>query len=169
MTDTVTVKPLVWSSAGTWGNQPAYYADSAMGWVQIVDHRQHGNGFRVYPAWEESDEGNYEDLEAAKAAAQNDYERRIRAALEPQTPAQAARKPTRDDGTPDVGPPVFVMYTNYLGETARREISPVGIWFGSTDWHPKNGWLLHCYDWGKKDWRDYELLSCDFRAIAGGE
>lgn len=66
------------------------------------------------------------------------------------------------DGTPDVGPKILLSYTNYRGETQTRTISPVGLWFGQTEYHPKLGWLLHCYDWDKADWRDYSLADCDF-------
>jgi predicted DNA-binding transcriptional regulator YafY len=41
---------------------------------------------------------------------------------------------------------VKICYTNYRGETAIREIVPIKIWFGSTDWHPENGWLLDAFD-----------------------
>lgn len=73
------------------------------------------------------------------------------------------RCPITETGKPDVGPPVTVEYRNYRGEVATRRVSPVGIWYGNTDWHPELGWLLHCYDWGKEDWRDYSLTDCNFR------
>lgn len=74
------VKPLEWGEEGTWGSQPSYHADSAFGWLMLVDHTQHGNGFRVYPPWEEPEE-KHPTLEAAIAAAQADYTRRILAAF----------------------------------------------------------------------------------------
>lgn len=70
-------------------------------------------------------------------------------------------KPTRD-GRPDVGPPVYVEYKNYRGEVARRKVSPVGVWYGVTDWHKSPGWLVHLYDWDKCAWRDYALIDCNF-------
>lgn len=72
-------------------------------------------------------------------------------------------RPTRENGEIDVGPRVRVSYRNWRGEIANREISPVGIWYGTTKWHPRVCWLLHCYDWGKDDWRDYALADCNFR------
>lgn len=53
------------------------------------------------------------------------------------------RCPITETGKPDVGPPVTVEYRNYRGDVATRRISPVGLWYGNTDWHPKLGWLLH--------------------------
>ncbi len=79
----VRVKPLEWVGRGTWSNQPCYHADSAFGWLMIVDHTTHGNGFRVYPPWEEpAHSETYPSLEAAKAAAHADYEARVLAAIE---------------------------------------------------------------------------------------
>lgn len=77
-------------------------------------------------------------------------------------------RPAHRDGSPDVGPPVLVDYSNYRGEVARRRILPVGVWLGSTEWHPQRGWLLHCYDWDRGDWRDYALADCNFREPNGG-
>ena len=74
------IEPLEWGGKGTWGSQPSYHADSAFGWLMLVDHTQHGNGFRVYPPWEEPEE-KHPTLEAAIAAAQADYTRRILAAF----------------------------------------------------------------------------------------
>lgn len=68
------------------------------------------------------------------------------------------------DDPSDIGPRISVTYTNYRGETAKRTISPIEIWFGQTKWHPKLGWLLHCYDWEKEAFRDYALADCDFTA-----
>lgn len=64
----------------------------------------------------------------------------------------------------DAGPKLHVSYTNYRGEPAVRLISPDGLWFGTTEWHPEPGWLLRCYDWDKTAWRDYALADCDFSA-----
>lgn len=83
-----------------------------------------------------------------------------------EAPGRAGFRPTLADGTPDVRSAVRVTYTNWRGETANRVISPVKIWFGATEFHPSEAWLLHCYDHGKADWRDYELAACDFRTSA---
>lgn len=37
---------------------------------------------------------------------------------------------------------VNIFYTNYRGETLVRKIIPKKIWFGKTEWHPEEQWLL---------------------------
>jgi hypothetical protein len=41
---------------------------------------------------------------------------------------------------------VIIRYTNYRGHTDDRRIIPVGIRFGSTEWHPDEQWLLDAFD-----------------------
>jgi len=53
--------------------------------------------------------------------------------------------------------PVKILYTNWKGEKRVRNIIPEKIWFGKTEWHPEEGWLLRAYDIDKKDYRDYDL------------
>lgn len=53
-------------------------------------------------------------------------------------------------------------YTNYRGKTAIRTVQPVGIEFGSTDWHPEPQWLLHGVDLEKGEGRAFALCDCDF-------
>lgn len=36
-------------------------------------------------------------------------------------------------------------YTNWRGEYAIREAIPLGIEWGSTDWHPQEGWLMRAW------------------------
>ena len=50
---------------------------------------------------------------------------------------------------------MLVEYTNYRGEPSRRVIVPIRFWWGSTDWHPKDQWLLTAYDCGKDAQRDF--------------
>ena len=52
---------------------------------------------------------------------------------------------------------VKILYTNYRGETAIRDIIPIKIWFGSTDWHPEEGWLMDAYDLEKKAERSFAM------------
>lgn len=52
---------------------------------------------------------------------------------------------------------VKICYTNYRGETSIREIVPVRIWFGSTEWHPEEGWLLEAFDIEKKANRSFAM------------
>ncbi len=72
------------------------------------------------------------------------------------------RCPRNEDGTPDVGREIRLDYRNYRGLRTYRVISPVGVWFGFTEWHPQPQWLLHAYDWGKEDFRDFALSDCNF-------
>jgi hypothetical protein len=62
----------------------------------------------------------------------------------------------------DNGKAVHVVYTNYRGETAVRKIVPERIWFGSTEWHPKDQWLLDALDVEKQAKRSFALK--DIRA-----
>jgi hypothetical protein len=41
---------------------------------------------------------------------------------------------------------VSVVYTNYRGVTALRRIIPRRIWFGHTEWHPGEQWILDVLD-----------------------
>ena len=52
---------------------------------------------------------------------------------------------------------VKILYTNYRGETAVRNIIPQKIWFGKTEWHPEEGWLLDAYDTEKKADRAFSM------------
>jgi len=52
---------------------------------------------------------------------------------------------------------VKILYTNYRGETAVRQIIPIKIWFGKTDWHPEEGWLLDAYDIEKQAERSFSM------------
>jgi len=52
---------------------------------------------------------------------------------------------------------VKIVYTNYRGETAERKIIPIELWFGSTEWHPEEQWLLKAFDLDKKAERNFAL------------
>lgn len=41
---------------------------------------------------------------------------------------------------------VSILYTNHRGETAVRQIVPQYLWFGETQWHPGEQWLLRAKD-----------------------
>lgn len=53
--------------------------------------------------------------------------------------------------------PVPFTYTNYRGETSVRRITPLGLRFGSTEWHPEPQWLMTAYDHDKDANRDFAL------------
>jgi hypothetical protein len=52
---------------------------------------------------------------------------------------------------------VIIRYTNYRGETANRRIVPIGIRFGSTEWHPEQQWLLEAFDLERDAARSFAL------------
>lgn len=52
---------------------------------------------------------------------------------------------------------VDIIYTNYRGETSFRCIIPGKIWFGATQWHPDEQWLLDAYDVTKKVTRSFAM------------
>ena len=53
--------------------------------------------------------------------------------------------------------PVSLTYTNYRGETSVRRITPLGLRFASTEWHPEPQWLLIAYDHDKGENRNFAL------------
>ena len=52
---------------------------------------------------------------------------------------------------------VVIRYTNYRGETADRRIIPIGIRFGSCEWHPEEQWLLDAFDLDRGADRSFAL------------
>lgn len=48
-------------------------------------------------------------------------------------------------------------YKNHRGEHGHRRVSPIRIWFGSTEWHPEPQWLLRAFDLDKDAERDFAL------------
>ncbi len=50
---------------------------------------------------------------------------------------------------------VSVLYKNYRGEEGTRKIIPLQIYFGSTEFHPTDQWLLKVWDCDKNDYRVY--------------
>ena len=50
-----------------------------------------------------------------------------------------------------------ITYRNWRGETRERTIEPKEIWFGATEWHPDEQWLLKAIDVEKGELRDFAL------------
>ncbi len=50
---------------------------------------------------------------------------------------------------------IQVCYTNYRGETAVRTIVPLEVYFGKTEYHPQEQWLLRVWDVEKAAERIY--------------
>jgi len=52
---------------------------------------------------------------------------------------------------------IKVIYKNWRREKGIRYILPIRIFYGSTEWHPEEQWLIEVYDLDKKAKRDYAL------------
>ena len=48
-------------------------------------------------------------------------------------------------------------YKNYRGEVSKRSVIPESIYWGSTDWHPKEQWLLKATDLEKGEERIFAM------------
>lgn len=48
-------------------------------------------------------------------------------------------------------------YRNWRGETGRRTVGVMSVWYGSTEWHPEPQWLLHAIDLDKMETRDFAM------------
>lgn len=52
---------------------------------------------------------------------------------------------------------ITMVYTNYKGKTSVRTVIPEEIYFGHTDWHPEDQWLMKAYDMDKQDERIFAM------------
>ena len=52
---------------------------------------------------------------------------------------------------------VKVEYKNWKGETGIRSIIPLNIFYGNTEYHKEEQWLMKVWDLDKKDYRTYAL------------
>lgn len=57
---------------------------------------------------------------------------------------------------------VTILYCNYRDVTELRHIVPKKIWFGATQWHPGEQWLLDAFDVDKQVERSFAMK--DIRA-----
>lgn len=60
-------------------------------------------------------------------------------------------------GKKEMANPIKVEYTNYRGEKAIRTIVPGKCYFGSTEYHPHDQWLIEVWDVERKATRVYAL------------
>jgi predicted DNA-binding transcriptional regulator YafY len=65
----------------------------------------------------------------------------------------------------DTDTAISLVYTNYRGETSVRRVIPQRIWFGATDWHPEEQWMLDALDVEKQADRSFALK--DIRTCFG--
>ncbi|MCM1507950.1 MAG: hypothetical protein NC177_12580 [Ruminococcus flavefaciens] len=52
---------------------------------------------------------------------------------------------------------VSFKYINYKGKLSIRRVRPIEIWFGSTNYHSENQWLLKAFDIDKNDYRNFAM------------
>ncbi len=52
---------------------------------------------------------------------------------------------------------VKILYTNWKGETAYRNIIPKSIEFKSTQWYKQEQWILNAYDMDKQADRGFAI------------
>ena len=52
---------------------------------------------------------------------------------------------------------VVINYTNWKGVTSFRRIIPKKIFFGSTEWHKEEQWLLEALDVDKNAYRSFAI------------
>jgi predicted DNA-binding transcriptional regulator YafY len=72
---------------------------------------------------------------------------------------------SKNQGTVEAPNAISLVYTNYRGETSVRRVIPQRIWFGATDWHPENQWMLDAVDVDKDAERSFALK--DIRTCFG--
>lgn len=53
---------------------------------------------------------------------------------------------------------IKIRYKNWRGEISEREIVPIKIFGGETEWHPEWQWFMKAFDIGKGEIRDFALL-----------
>jgi len=78
---------------------------------------------------------------------------------------RSTSKPPEAAGVVDRQKAIRIVYTNYRGETSLREVVPQRVWFGATEWHPDEQWLLDAMDVAKGAPRSFALR--DIQSYAG--
>lgn len=48
-------------------------------------------------------------------------------------------------------------YVNYRGEKSRRNVSPISLRFGVSEYHPEPQFLLFAFDRSKEEFREFAL------------
>lgn len=49
-------------------------------------------------------------------------------------------------------------YTNHEGKKSLRRVVPIHVYFGSTEWHPEQQYLLRAFDLDKLAMRDFAVV-----------
>lgn len=50
---------------------------------------------------------------------------------------------------------IKILYTNWKGETAIRQIVPIRLEYLATEWHPEEQWCLIAFDLDKQAERNF--------------
>lgn len=61
------------------------------------------------------------------------------------------------EGQPDQRTQVSITYKNWRGDTAKRLITPVKVYWGANQFHHDAQWLLLAYDWDKRENRSFAM------------
>jgi hypothetical protein len=71
-------------------------------------------------------------------------------------------------GIVPISEPVRMIYTNYKGETEMRTFIPVGVGWGSNEWHKTPQWMIVGYDLVKAEFRTFAMADAifDFARVA---
>jgi predicted DNA-binding transcriptional regulator YafY len=56
---------------------------------------------------------------------------------------------------------VTITYTNWKGVRAERTIKPMQLWFGKTEFHPTEQWLLNAVDVEKDEQRNFAMADIE--------
>jgi predicted DNA-binding transcriptional regulator YafY len=65
--------------------------------------------------------------------------------------------PDEDLNEPQSATSVRILYTNYRGVRQWRILTPIRLWHGATEWHPKPQWLLDAVDTEKGEVRSFAM------------
>lgn len=50
---------------------------------------------------------------------------------------------------------IKVIYSNWRGEKATRTIVPLSLYWGKSEWHPQEQWMIRVWDVDRNDYREY--------------
>jgi predicted DNA-binding transcriptional regulator YafY len=53
--------------------------------------------------------------------------------------------------------PLVFRYKNWEGNIATRKVIPLEVWYGKTEWHKEEQWLLKALDLDKNAQRDFAM------------
>ena len=54
-------------------------------------------------------------------------------------------------------PTLQFEYKNWLGKVSKRKVIPYEVWYGNTEFHKKEQWLLRAFDTDKNAERNFAL------------